>query len=113
MKKVHFLILALAVIFAACTGGGKKPAETKEETKAMFTGAKGEVKIMTLDPGHFHAALILKSMYDQVNPVVHVYAPDGEDVKDHMKRIESFNARAENPTSWETKMYKGDDFLKR
>ena len=61
MRKIHFLTLAVAVLFAACTGGNQKSTETKE-TKAMFTGAKGEVKIMTLDPGHFHAALILKKM---------------------------------------------------
>lgn len=112
MKKVYFLVAVLAVLFAACTGGSKKSTET-ETTKAMFTGAKGEVKIMTLDPGHFHAALILKSMYDQVNPTVHVYAPDGADVEDHMKRINGFNTRAENPTSWESKIYKGDDFFEK
>jgi predicted dehydrogenase len=112
MRKIHFLTLAVAVLFAACTGGNQKSTETKE-TKAMFTGAKGEVKIMTLDPGHFHAALILKKMYNQVNPVVHVYAPDGIDVGDHMKRIEGFNTRAENPTSWESKVYKGDDFFEK
>lgn len=112
MKNLSFLVLALTIILSACTGGSQKSTETKEE-KAMFTGANGEVKIMTLDPGHFHAALILKSMYDQVNPVVHVYAPDGADVQDHMKRIEGFNTRAENPTTWESKIYKGDDFFEK
>ena len=77
----------------------------------MFTGAKGEVKIMTLDPGHFHAALILKSMYDQVSPVVHTYAPDAVDVDDHLKRVEGFNTRTENPTSWDVKTYRGADFF--
>ena len=79
----------------------------------MFTGAKGEVKIMTLDPGHFHAALVQKSMYDQVDPVVNVYAPDGVDVVDHLKRIEGYNTRAENPTSWIEKVYKGEDYLEK
>ena len=32
------------------------------------------IKLITLDPGHFHAALIQKSMYPQVDPSVHVYA---------------------------------------
>ena len=45
-----------------------------------FTGAPGEVKLVTLDPGHFHAALVQKTMYDQVSPTVHVYAPEGPDV---------------------------------
>ena len=68
---------------------------------------------MTIDPGHFHAALIQKSIYDQVSPVVYVYAPDGPDVQDHMKRIEGFNKREENPTSWKIKVYTGDDFLQK
>lgn len=113
MKNLSMLALALIVVLSACTSGSQKSAETKEDTKAMFTGAKGEVKIMTLDPGHFHAALVQKSMYDQVDPVVHVYAPDAEDIDDHLKRIESFNTRAENPTVWEENVHKGDDFFEK
>ena len=83
----------------------------KESAGKKFTGAKGEVRLMTLDPGHFHAALVQKTMYEQVSPKVHVYAPKGPDVEDHQKRIEGFNTRAENPTGWEQKVYTGDDFL--
>ncbi|NQU54710.1 MAG: Gfo/Idh/MocA family oxidoreductase [Bacteroidetes bacterium] len=79
----------------------------------MFTGAKGEVKIMTLDPGHFHAALVQKSMYEQVDPVVYVFAPEGPDVEGHLNRINGFNTRAENPTSWEEKVYRGVDFFEK
>ena len=39
-----------------------------------------EIRIMTLDPGHFHAALVQKAMREGISPVVHVYAPDGPDV---------------------------------
>lgn len=78
-----------------------------------FTGAKGEVKIMTLDPGHFHAALVQKVMYKQVSPEVHIYAPAGSDVKDHLNRINGFDTRLENPTNWESKVYTGDDFLEK
>ncbi len=112
MKHLSKLALALAVVLSACSGGSQKTTEPAKE-KSMFTGAKGEVKIMTLDPGHFHAALVQKSMYDQVDPVVYVFAPDGEDVVDHLKRIEGFNTRADNPTSWEEKVYKGDDFFEK
>ena len=72
-----------------------------ENKKNDFTGAANEVKLLTLDPGHFHAALVQKTMYDQVNPVVHVYAPDGADVKDHLDRINGFNARQNSPTNWD------------
>ena len=36
----------------------KKNTAVKNQNK--FTGAKGEVRLMTLDPGHFHAALVQK-----------------------------------------------------
>lgn len=112
MKKLSILSLAVAVILSACGGGGQQSNET-EEKESMFTGAENEVKIMTLDPGHFHAGLVQKSMYDQVDPKVHIYAPEGPDVQDHLNRIEGFNTREENPTSWETEVYTGDDFLEK
>ena len=71
------------------------------------------VTLMTVDPGHFHAALVQKNMYPQLNPTVYVYAPAGSDVDDHLARIKGFNTRAENPTSWKTITFRGDNFLAR
>ena len=111
MKHLTNIIVAFALFLTACTGGGQQ--EKSKEQKTMFTGAENEVKLMSLDPGHFHAGLILKDMYDQVSPVVHVYAPEGPDVEDHLKRVEGYNTRAENPTSWELKVYKGPDYFEK
>ena len=36
--------------------------------------ARDQVRLITLDPGHFHAALVQKLMYPQVDPVVYVYS---------------------------------------
>jgi predicted dehydrogenase len=113
MKNIFkILVIVLAVFFSACTGGSQKSTETQKK-ESMFTGAKGEVKIMTLDPGHFHAALVQKSMYDQVDPTVYVYGPEGQDIEDHLNRINGFNTRIENPTSWEEIVYTGPDFLEK
>lgn len=71
------------------------------------------VRLITLDPGHFHAGLVQKFMYPEVSPIVRVYAMPGPDLEDHLKRIEGFNTRAENPTRWEEKVYTGKDFLER
>lgn len=78
-------------------------------------GVRGgdEFRILTLDPGHFHAALVQKTMLPGVSPVVHVYGPAGEEIEAHLARIESFNRRAENPTAWQTVVYRGDDYLER
>lgn len=76
-------------------------------------GVTGPVRLLTLDPGHFHASLVQKFMYEGVDPLVHVYAPKGDDVLEHMKRIEGFNKRADQPTSWRTEIYTGADYLQR
>ncbi len=70
-------------------------------------------QIITVDPGHFHAALVQKFMYADVDPLVHVYAPPGADVVEHLKRIESFNTRADDPTSWRMETYTGKDFFEK
>ncbi|MBW8332084.1 MAG: Gfo/Idh/MocA family oxidoreductase [Prolixibacteraceae bacterium] len=110
MNKNSITVIALAIMFSSCAGGGQKKAE-KETPK--FTGAAGEVKLMTLDPGHFHAGLIQKSMYEQIDPTVYVYAPEGDDLTQHLARIEGFNTRDENPTAWVEKVYTGDDYLEK
>ena len=71
------------------------------------------VKLITVDPGHFHAALVQKSMYNEVDSTVHVYAPEGNDLRLHLERIESFNTRTENPTTWNEVVYTGQDFLEK
>jgi len=75
--------------------------------------AQKPVKLITLDPGHFHAALIQKSMYPQVDPTVHVYAEEGRDLKLHMERIEGYNKRSSDPTSWKEQVYTGKDFFEK
>lgn len=72
-----------------------------------------EVKIMTLDPGHFHAALVQKEMYTGVSPKVNVYAPLGFDLIEHLKRISGFNNRKDNPTKWEMEVHTSPDYLER
>ena len=77
---------------------------------AMSTfAADPTVRLITLDPGHFHAGLVQKEMYPQVSPVVHVYAPAGPDVTAHLQRIDGFNTRADSPTHWEEKVFTGPD----
>ena len=71
------------------------------------------MQLITLDPGHFHAALVQKFMLPGVKPEVLVFAPEGEDVAQHLKRVEGFNARADNPTRWQEKVYTAPDYLKQ
>ena len=70
-----------------------------------------KVKLMTLDPGHFHAALIQKTSYDEIDAVVDVYAPDGPEVRDFLNKIEGYNSREDNPTNWTIRTHFSENFL--
>jgi len=72
-----------------------------------------QVHFMTLDPGHFHAALVQKEMYPNVSARVDVYAPLGPDLIEHLNRIVGFNMRKDNPTSWQLEVHAGPDSLGR
>jgi predicted dehydrogenase len=72
---------------------------------------KAAVRLITLDPGHFHAALVQKSMYAGVDSNVYVYAPDGPDVQLHLDKIKAYNDNVQNPTHWNELVYLGKDFL--
>jgi predicted dehydrogenase len=74
---------------------------------------KVDVKLMTLDPGHFHAALIQRESYPNVASRVDVYAPLGQDLIDHLARVARFNGRADHPTAWRLEVHAGPDFLAR
>src|SRR5690606_20447953 len=91
----------IAFLCLACAG---KPMESSDNDAPS-------IKLITIDPGHFHAALVQKSMYPEIDSTVHVYAPEGNDLKLHLDRITSFNTRAENPAAWNEVVYTGEDFL--
>ena len=58
-------------------------------------------KLMIADPGHFHATLLQKEMYPEIDRRVSVYGRLGPELLDYLNRISLFNTRRENPTRWE------------
>ena len=97
MNTKYFYWIAIAVLIMGC--------EPKEEN--------ANVKLMTLDPGHFHAALIQKTSYQDIDSTVDVYAPDGPEVKDFLSKIQGYNNRAENPTNWTVNTHLSEDYLEK
>ena len=79
------------------------------------TGAadSARFRLITLDPGHFHASLVQKFMYPDVDSTVRVYSAGGDDLKEHLARIETFNKRTDQPTHWHEQIYSGKDYLER
>ncbi|MET0214861.1 MAG: hypothetical protein ABW292_17750 [Vicinamibacterales bacterium] len=80
---------------------------------AEHQGSTPDVRVMTLDPGHFHAALIQKEMYPGVASRVDVYAPLGWDLFEHLNRVAAFNRRADRPTSWDIEVHTSSDYFER
>ncbi len=93
----NLFLFSFAIIMFSCKNNPKEAAKP--------------IHLVTLDPGHFHAALVQKSMYDSVDATVYLYAPVSNDVKQHIGRIESYNKRADNPTHWTQVNYINDDFF--
>ncbi len=98
---VFLMLMGLIMMIASCA----EPTRRVDEDYP--------VTLMTIAPGHFHAALIQKNMYPQLNPTVYVYAPEGPEVKNHLELINRYNTRDDDPTHWHTVKYIGDDYLTR
>lgn len=103
MKKLLLLLIPLVINACAPKSPKQEPANTDSSM----------VKLITVDPGHFHAALVQKTMYPQVSKDVHVYAPEGPDLKLHMDKINAYNSRTVDPTSWNEIIYTGPDFFEK
>ncbi len=85
MKTSYIISLFVLAVTLSCSTSNK---DSMEEEKASY-------QLMTLDPGHFHAALVQKMQLDDVDPTVYVYAPDGPDVQNHLNTIKGYNTREE------------------
>jgi len=95
----HFIYIAMVIMVSNVSCMTKK-----DDTDC-------EIRLITLDPGHFHAALVQKISYPQVCKDVYVYAPEGDDLQEHLKRIDGYNTRPEMPTGWNEIVYTGADYL--
>ncbi len=75
--------------------------------------AQNTTRLITLDPGHFHASLVQKNSLPGLSPIVHIYAPEGPELAEHLKRINQYNSRPNSPTAWDSKVYTGPDFFQK
>jgi predicted dehydrogenase len=100
MRFSSFSPIMIAILVLSC-----QSSSTKESAAS--------VRLITLDPGHFHAALVQKSMYDEIDTTVNVYAPDGPELQQHLNKIEGYNKAAENPTHWKEEIHRSNDFFEK
>src|SRR4030066_1343674 len=111
MMKNWLILILVSMILTSCGSGGSKKQSDNKSQDSMEKSYP--VHLITVDPGHFHASLVQKIMYDQVSPEVYVYAPEGPDCQQHINRINSYNNRAEDPADWNEIIYTGPDFFER
>ena len=69
--------------------------------------------LLFYDPGHFHAALTLRSDNPRVSPDVHVYASAGPDLERFVGLVGTFNRCESNPTEWRLHVHEGPDPMRR
>ncbi|HTE23362.1 putative oxidoreductase C-terminal domain-containing protein [Flavitalea sp.] len=111
MKLITYLsVMAILPVLAGCGDEGEKQKPVAKEEKKNPAAA---IRLITLDPGHFHAALVQKTMYPGIDPEVYVYAPDGPEVTAHLALIDQYKSRPENPATWKEVVYTGTDYLNK
>lgn len=104
-NKTTLTLAALAMAF-----GCQAPAEQNKEADQKDSSM---VKLVTLDPGHFHAALVQKKSYPGIDTNVYVYAPGGSEVEAYLSLVKQYNTREQDPTRWNEVVYTGSDFAEK
>ena len=69
--------------------------------------------LLILNPGHFHAALVLREPHPSLSDDIYVYSVPGPDLDRFIEIAESFNSRQVNPTRWQLNVYRGKDCLEK
>lgn len=99
-------MIPIILIVPGCVG-------QKENNTDMPKASSSKVTFMTLDPGHFHAALVHKDSYATVDSNVYVFAPEGPELESHMQLLQQYNGRSYQPTNWDIHVYSGADFFQQ
>ena len=87
---------AAAMVVMEARGMGQTTQEAAKPTGSPSADRPADVRFMTLDPGHFHAALVQKEMYPGVAPRVRRLRAARAGSARAPGRIAAFNTRAEH-----------------
>ena len=69
--------------------------------------------MIILNPGHFHAALVLRESHPALSGDIYVYSEEGPDLDRFMNMVDAFNTRKNDPTTWRIHVYTGTDYLEK
>jgi predicted dehydrogenase len=76
-------------------------------------GAERELRLITVDPAHFHAAQLHIKPIAGFSRDAWVYAPVGKDLIGYLNFIANLKTRSATPDYWRYHIYSGDDFFER
>jgi predicted dehydrogenase len=69
--------------------------------------------ILILNPGHFHAALVLRESHPALSRDIYVYSEQGPDLDRFLEMVDAFINRKNNPIEWRIHVYTGPDHLEK
>jgi hypothetical protein len=69
--------------------------------------------ILILNPGHFHAALVLRESHPALSQDIYVYSEPGPDLDRFLEMVDAFINRKINPVDWRIHVYTGPDYLEK
>ena len=107
---IKYLLIIGSLLMISCNTPHNRD---KGGVTYAFTGKEGEIKLIVLDPGHFHASLLQKSSLSLLNDSVYVYAPDSIGIRQYLAAIDGYNHRETDPTSWVESICTGSDFMEQ
>jgi hypothetical protein len=80
---------------------------------ASLAGEPRRLRLLVVNPGHFHAAQLQSTMLPGIAEEVRVYAPLGPDLTAYLNSVARYNNRTEDPTRWRYQIYAGPDYRER
>jgi predicted dehydrogenase len=69
--------------------------------------------LLILNPGHFHAGLVLRESHPDLSSDIYVYSEEGPDLDRFLNMVEAFNTRKSDPTDWRIHVYIAANYLER
>lgn len=69
--------------------------------------------MIILNPGHFHAGLVLRESHPALFSDIYVYSEEGPDLDRFMNMVDAFNTRKIDPTTWRIHVYTGTNYLEK
>ncbi|HYO84340.1 MAG TPA: putative oxidoreductase C-terminal domain-containing protein, partial [Bryobacteraceae bacterium] len=82
-------------------------------TVPLLAESPKELRLVTVDPAHFHAAQMHTGPLAGFSRESWIYAPITNDLASHVRSIAALRGRSPAPDHWRHRVYAGDDFFAR